>query len=71
MTYPLITVESCPTLRMRPKSSESVAANGQEMIGVIVSSTGNGSSSSNNSCSSTGSTKKREDLTSLGSDDSG
>ncbi|EDX07017.1 GD25715 [Drosophila simulans] len=64
-------VESCPTLRMRPKSSESVAANGQEMIGVIVSSTGNGSSSSNNSCSSAGSTKKREDLTSLGSDDSG
>ncbi|XP_002034778.2 uncharacterized protein LOC6610170 isoform X1 [Drosophila sechellia] len=64
-------VESCPTLRMRPKSSESVAAKGQEMIGVIVSSTGNGSSSSNNSCSSAGSTKKREDLTSLGSDDSG
>ncbi|KAH8349638.1 hypothetical protein KR084_003199 [Drosophila pseudotakahashii] len=64
-------VESCPTLRVRPKSSESVAANGQEMIGAIVTSTGNGCSSSNNSCSSAGSSKKREDLTSLGSDDSG
>ncbi|XP_016934113.3 phosphatidylinositol 4-kinase beta isoform X2 [Drosophila suzukii] len=64
-------VESCPTLRVRPKSSESVAANRHEMIAAIVSVAGNGGSSSNNSCSSAGSSKKREDLTSLGSDDSG
>ncbi|EDW73638.1 uncharacterized protein Dwil_GK17653, isoform A [Drosophila willistoni] len=61
---PSVVVESCPTLRLRPKSSE-VA--GQE---IIVGSGGSGSSS-NNSCSSSGSSKKREDLTSLGSDDSG
>lgn len=66
MMIPLV-VESCPTLRVRPKSSESVAANGQDMIAAIG---GGSSSSSNNSCSSAGS-KKREDLTSLGSDDSG
>ncbi|XP_052847880.1 phosphatidylinositol 4-kinase beta isoform X2 [Drosophila gunungcola] len=63
--------ESCPTLRVRRKSSELVATNGQEMIETIVSSTGNAGGSSNNSCSSAGSSKKREDLTSLGSDDSG
>ncbi|EDV38936.1 uncharacterized protein Dana_GF25052, isoform A [Drosophila ananassae] len=70
---PSAVVESCPTLRVRPKSSESVAANGQEMIAAMggsSSGSSNGGNSSNNSCSSAGS-KKREDLTSLGSDDSG
>ncbi|XP_017057965.1 pneumococcal serine-rich repeat protein [Drosophila ficusphila] len=66
-----VVVESCPVLRVRPKSSESVATNGQEIIGTMVGGTGNGGHSSNNSCSSAGSSKKREDLTSLGSDDSG
>ncbi|BFF99781.1 uncharacterized protein DMAD_07604 [Drosophila madeirensis] len=60
-------VEACPTLRVRPKSSDSVS----ESVGVIGSGNSNGGSSSNNSCSSAGSSKKREDLTSLGSDDSG
>ncbi|KAH8317240.1 hypothetical protein KR074_006810 [Drosophila pseudoananassae] len=70
---PSAVVESCPTLRVRPKSSESVAANGQEIIAAMggsSSASSNGGNSSNNSCSSAGS-KKREDLTSLGSDDSG
>ncbi|XP_022221815.2 phosphatidylinositol 4-kinase beta isoform X2 [Drosophila obscura] len=65
-------VEACPTLRVRPKSSDSVAESvGPEMVGAIGSGTSNGENSSNNSCSSAGSSKKREDLTSLGSDDSG
>ncbi|XP_041673925.1 phosphatidylinositol 4-kinase beta isoform X2 [Drosophila eugracilis] len=62
-------VETCPTLRVRPKSNDLVAANGQEAMATVVSGAVNGGSS-NNSCSSAGS-KKREDLTSLGSDDSG
>ncbi|KAH8416258.1 hypothetical protein KR222_000235 [Zaprionus bogoriensis] len=66
-------VDSCPTLRMRPKSSESVSTRAQDIVGVIGSSGGGGGgcNSSSNSCSSAGSSKKREDLTSLGSDDSG
>ncbi|KAH8379724.1 hypothetical protein KR009_006817 [Drosophila setifemur] len=69
---PSAVVESCPTLRVRPKSSDSVAANRQELIGATIgSAASNSGSSSNNSCSSAGSSKKREDLTSLGSDDSG
>lgn len=63
-------VDSCPTLRMRPKSSESMSTRAQDIVGVIGGSNG-GCSSSSNSCSSAGSSKKREDLTSLGSDDSG
>lgn len=64
-------VDSCPTLRIRPKSSESVSTRAQDIVGVIGGGSGGGNSSSNNSCSSAGSSKKREDLTSLGSDDSG
>ncbi|KAH8365482.1 hypothetical protein KR093_001262 [Drosophila rubida] len=62
-------VDSCPTLRMRPKSSESMSTRSQDMVGVIGGNSG-GCNSSSNSCSSAGSSKKREDLTSLGSDDS-
>ncbi|XP_060657729.1 platelet binding protein GspB isoform X2 [Drosophila nasuta] len=63
-------VDACPTLRMRPKSSESMSSRSQDIVGVIGGNTG-GCNSSSNSCSSAGSSKKREDLTSLGSDDSG
>ncbi|XP_064535699.1 uncharacterized protein fwd [Drosophila montana] len=56
-------IESCPTLRTRPKSNELVTTVAQDTVD------GNAGSSSN--CSRTGSYKKREDLTSLGSDDSG
>ncbi|KAH8301905.1 hypothetical protein KR044_000498 [Drosophila immigrans] len=64
-------VDSCPTLRMRPKSSESMSTRSQDIVGVIGGGSTGGCNSSSNSCSSAGSSKKREDLTSLGSDDSG
>ncbi|TDG48011.1 hypothetical protein AWZ03_005629 [Drosophila navojoa] len=56
-------IESCPTLRTRPKSNELGTTGGQDMV--------DGNAGSSNSCSRAGSYKKREDLTSLGSDDSG
>ncbi|XP_030386336.1 phosphatidylinositol 4-kinase beta isoform X2 [Scaptodrosophila lebanonensis] len=75
---PSVVVDSCPTLRTRPKSSESTSTRVQDIasvIGGVVGIVGDGNNSntasSNNSCSSAGSSKKREDLTSLGSDDSG
>ncbi|XP_032599029.1 uncharacterized protein LOC6556577 isoform X2 [Drosophila grimshawi] len=58
-----IGVDSCPTLRMRPKSNELVSTGPQNMAEAC--------SSISNSFSSASSSKKREDLTSLGSDDSG
>ncbi|XP_017855575.1 PREDICTED: uncharacterized protein LOC108608625 [Drosophila arizonae] len=56
-------IESCPTLRSRPKSNELGTLGAQDMV--------DGNAGSSNSCSRAGSYKKREDLTSLGSDDSG
>ncbi|XP_023173810.2 phosphatidylinositol 4-kinase beta isoform X2 [Drosophila hydei] len=56
-------IESCPTLRTRPKSNELATTGAQDMV--------DGNAGSNNNCSRAGSYKKREDLTSLGSDDSG
>lgn len=65
-------VESCPTLRVRPKSSEATTRCGVvPLAGVTSCSNHSNNTSSSNSNGSSSSNKKREDLTSLGSDDSG
>ncbi|KRF81598.1 phosphatidylinositol 4-kinase beta isoform X2 [Drosophila virilis] len=62
---PSVVDNACPALQNQSKPNE-LAGDTQDMIDDI-----SGCNSSSNSCSSAGSSKKREDLASLGSDDSG